>query len=425
MSFGMPVLAARRVGGGGGDPAGTVGPIALAYRSSTAAVSPDNPIPFDNEVYDNEDVITPTSANFAIPSDGIYRMSMVASHSTNVGVKQGLDSSAVEGGYGEANDLTTPYWKSGISAPIPMTSGENAQMLAAYGSINLGQNGGFYSACCLERLPSDLKYARLARATTLTGHTSGVIAWDSEVTDTDGFYDSGSPTRLTIPSGVSRVRVTANLESANYSGYIDVRIYKNGALASGCVRKISGRGGLKMVNLASAPLEVTAGDYFELYVEHAAAQSIAPAPQTWLAIEEVPSSHVYALVEASGSQSITSSSNIMLFDTEVSDSENMHSTSTNTGRLTVPAGVTYARAYFNGVTSASTANAAWVDVLLNGSTFAGIAADKCDNNNGSTKGMSGVSAWVAVSEGDYFEVRADTQGITTSMNTCWFALECR
>lgn len=407
------------------DAGGPAGPIALAYRASTATINDGTAVPFDNEVYDTEDVFAPTSGNFVIPSDGLYRMSMVASNNDEEAIKQAVDGTWVDGGYGEAQDLTAPWWRSGISAPLSLSSGDNAQMLAAYGAINLGQSGGFYTAGSLERLPSDLKYARVNLSSLISSHTSGVLNWNNEVVDTDGFYSSGSPSRLTVPTGISRVRVTANLETESYTGNVLIEIRKNGSLVTGCVKKISGKGALKLLNLATPPLEVSSGDYFELFVQTAVAHSIQPAPFTWFCIEEVPSDHIHALVYASGSQTITNSADtVMLFDTEISDSEGLHSTSTNTGRLTVPAGVSYARLYFNGVTDAGTSNSASMVVFKNGAAFAGLAADQCDNNNGNTKAMSGVSAWVEVSEGDYFEVTGRTIGVDVTVTDCWFAIEC-
>jgi hypothetical protein len=41
--------------------------------------------------------------------------------------------------------------------------------------------------------------------------TDTVIPWDATEFDTEGFWDSGNPSRLTVPSGMSRVRLLGNV----------------------------------------------------------------------------------------------------------------------------------------------------------------------------------------------------------------------
>lgn len=413
-----------RFGGGGGGAIGPIQPIALAYRADTALVSDGDPIPFDNEVYDNEGVFAPTSGNFVIPSDGLYRMSMVASHTTTEAVKQGVNGSWPSVAYGDACDLTSPFWRSGLSAPLALSSGDNAQMLAAYGSINLGQNGGFYSAASIERLDAATKYAIVKRSSTLSSFTSGTISWETEYADTGSFWTSGSPTRFTVPSGVTRVRLTANVECSTASTYAQVEMRKNGARVDGCTTKITGRGAPRLMNVVSAPVEVSEGDYFELYVLSGSATTINASNFFWFSIEEVPATHVCALVKSTTSQDINSSADTaMSFTSAVYDDDSMWSAGSPT-RVTVPAGVSYARVAYNMLTSGGSNNSASSFATKNGSTFAGLAADKCDNNVNGTKHMAGVSAWVPVSEGDYFELTGKTIGANIPILSCWLALEC-
>ena len=40
--------------------------------------------------------------------------------------------------------------------------------------------------------------------------TDTSIPWDATVYDTDNFWSAGNPTRFTIPSGVSKVRLKPN-----------------------------------------------------------------------------------------------------------------------------------------------------------------------------------------------------------------------
>lgn len=106
-----------------------------------------------------------------------------------------------------------------------------------------------------------------------TGLSSGgyVFAWDAEHVDTLGAWNSGSPTRLTVPSGCSLVRLNAHVrfESLVALGNIQVRINRNGtAYTGGAPRHISTRGVIALGDnerfLMSGVLPVSPGDYFEL-----------------------------------------------------------------------------------------------------------------------------------------------------------------
>jgi hypothetical protein len=120
--------------------------------------------------------------------------------------------------------------------------------------------------------------------------TDTVIPWDATEFDTEGFWDSGNPTRLTVPSGVSRVRLLGNIRwQSNTTGERQALVTKNGAAFQGQPMARHGAAGLAGQNLASPALVVSAGDVFELSVWHSAGASlnVEPHSQTWFAIEVV------------------------------------------------------------------------------------------------------------------------------------------
>lgn len=109
----------------------------------------------------------------------------------------------------------------------------------------------------------------------LTGadFTPGVtLAWDSEVYDDGGWHSNAvNNSRLTVPAGVTRVRVGGTIALANAVASIGVLCYvtRNGvvlwdgrptasfAAPSDVTRQAR-------INLASGQIPVTAGDYFEV-----------------------------------------------------------------------------------------------------------------------------------------------------------------
>lgn len=113
----------------------------------------------------------------------------------------------------------------------------------------------------------------------ITAGTSVTIPFDTTGLDTSSFYSSGSASRLTIASGVSRVQaagqVFLSLTPESYAsvsigapyGHSIVRILKNGQIV--CDNRVIFVRGIMdgyAMGITSAVMDVVAGDYFELSV---------------------------------------------------------------------------------------------------------------------------------------------------------------
>jgi hypothetical protein len=118
------------------------------------------------------------------------------------------------------------------------------------------------------------------------------VTWDTETFDVTGWHDTGSNTsRLTVPSGVSYVRLSA---SVNLSGVTTLsRVYayftKNGG-AQGSVPGLPttmqySSATTPNLNLVSAPLAVSPCDYFECVLLGTA--SLTVEDHSWFAMERV------------------------------------------------------------------------------------------------------------------------------------------
>ncbi len=108
-----------------------------------------------------------------------------------------------------------------------------------------------------------------------------VIDWDFEVYDTDNIHDNVvNNTRLTVPAGVTKVRLTAQQFWQSWAtGLRGLEIYKSGAVftPTRILNEIeAGSAGTSAVTTISSPvINVVGGDYFETFVSHTAATTLS------------------------------------------------------------------------------------------------------------------------------------------------------
>jgi hypothetical protein len=140
-------------------------------------------------------------------------------------------------------------------------------------------------------------------AQSISNSTWTAIQYQSEVYDTSAIFDAGSPTRLTVPSGVTKVVVKANTNwQGSASGQRQITIRKNGvsfgdstsSAYQGQPNQGTGSAGSGNQNIASPVLSVTAGDYFEceVFQDSGGALNVAhsntkAAYVTWFSMEIV------------------------------------------------------------------------------------------------------------------------------------------
>ena len=102
-----------------------------------------------------------------------------------------------------------------------------------------------------------------------SGGAGSVISWDVVVSDSVGAYNSLQPTRITVPSGVTQMRMTSNaVFTTNSSGVRQVYSRLNGSLyptgyLSQTAVPVGGGSSTSMSNIGPW-IPVTAGDYWEL-----------------------------------------------------------------------------------------------------------------------------------------------------------------
>lgn len=121
-----------------------------------------------------------------------------------------------------------------------------------------------------------------------------MVPWGEAKYDTDGYWNPAYPTRLTIPKGVKKVRLSANTiwESVGTTvkgGYRMMRMQKNGEYTLGLPYTRYTSVSTSPNSVTSSVIEVKEGDYFELEVYYREATPVAlrKDPHTWFSIEAV------------------------------------------------------------------------------------------------------------------------------------------
>lgn len=121
--------------------------------------------------------------------------------------------------------------------------------------------------------------------------TATALTWESKEEDTDDFHDvSTNNSRITIGSGISRVRLSSNLNwASNNSGVRDIFITKNGGGFAGAGRDRVSANGITPMNARSSVVSVSQGDYFEVEAIQTSGGSLDVVANnvTWFALEVI------------------------------------------------------------------------------------------------------------------------------------------
>lgn len=132
----------------------------------------------------------------------------------------------------------------------------------------------------------------LTSSETITTNSWTTINWDRQEVDDYGWWASGNPSRLTVPSGygITRVVCRANVELSTGSAgaYYILKFLKNGAELDDRNWNLVLSNNAYRNNLISNVVTATSGDYFELQVyTNASAPNASAVDQTWFEVEAV------------------------------------------------------------------------------------------------------------------------------------------
>ena len=244
-----------------------------------------------------------------------------------------------------------------------------------------------------------------------------ITAWSSEAFDTDSMHDPVTNTgRITInTSGTYVVHAKAYFPSAtasNSNAY--TVIYVNGTATHYStmmpVRTVTNA--IDNIFEQTVVIQLVAGDYLEMGVYYDSVAGGSNTLQTgaaqttfsaaWVGGTGAAWGNAAARVTKSGAQSITTSSDTLLtWDTETLDSDSIHSTSVNTGRITIVTPGTYAiGAFVEWATNAAGGRQAYI--RLNGTTI--IARDARPATSTTYFPSCSPATLYPLNTGDYLEV---------------------
>lgn len=137
--------------------------------------------------------------------------------------------------------------------------------------------------------------ARVRRTTNfpLTANVVYMLPWETADLNTNSIYSGAAVTRLTVPTGVTKVRLTHNIRfDISAAALRHMAVFKNGVPVHGmsAVRYGSIASNINDFNGTSAVLEVSPGDYFELQVISTNSVSILASERTWFEMTVVETS---------------------------------------------------------------------------------------------------------------------------------------
>lgn len=411
--------------------AGGGGPITGALATRITSSTTTSPVEWNGEEYDYTGWHDGGGANpsrLTVPASGasLVRASfcLYSADATNGGMT--LSGSAFRGQGHERCETTGNDAVSAISAPVAVSAGQYFETTKGAGDTVNADERNWMS---VEVLDPALEYALVYKSATqsLSAGVNTVLTFDSEVADVGGWHDTvTNNSRMTIPVGTTLVRLTANVETSSFSGQGGISLLKNGSLFAGGFNRDTNLGsGGYFFNAISAILEVTAGDYFEVQCFTNAASTVSNSESTWFAVEEIPAATKRCFCTLDVGQAIAGGvPEALVFTAEVYDTDAIHDNASNQSFFTAPSGVTEARISFN-VSGPSAAVNLIAYATKNGSLFYGTA--RSESETAGSDNVNGISAWVACSPGDDFEVWVEAgSGITIAAgNTTWVCAEFR
>ncbi|MDD7973451.1 hypothetical protein [Roseinatronobacter alkalisoli] len=138
---------------------------------------------------------------------------------------------------------------------------------------------------------------RGARLNRSANHTLGslpyFVPWNDVLYDTHSFWNVSEPTRLTIPAGISKVRLAAgcSLSTAGSAGSISWSIHDSDdvMIATDVKRQSSTGFSSNMASCGTGVLEVSEGDYFQCRVNLSgiSASQLLSTPLSFFSVEVV------------------------------------------------------------------------------------------------------------------------------------------
>jgi len=118
----------------------------------------------------------------------------------------------------------------------------------------------------------------------ITLNIETAITWQSPIIQTVPIWSASTPTRLTVPTGVNIVRMSATMRSVGNIASPHFLIIRNQASALVAALALQYSGSVNQT-VQSVPLYVTAGDWFDCRVFWGGSGNVQAVPQTSFCME--------------------------------------------------------------------------------------------------------------------------------------------
>jgi hypothetical protein len=417
------LLTAPAVVVGGGPTSGV-----LVNRSSTDSRA-GGFFQFNHEVYDpggwHDNAVNPS--RLTVPS-GVSLVRAIACCDWNFAQLTGIYKNGSLYAGGPRFQTSAADQKTSLASGITAVSAGDYLEVGGVNGVGTDLISSSYTWFHVEELPSTLKYALVQKsAAQALSTTESALTWNTEIADTDSWHDNViNNSRLTVPVGVTLVRVSGSVQLSSGAEFLSLRLRKNGLGFNGSPQKDNASTANNAVQqIMSGPLEVVGGDYFELWGQTSGATNAASSLHTWFQIEEVaqPAGYQRCLAYRTASQALSAGVwTAVQLNNELYDTASMHDNASNNTRIVVPSGVTQARVSFNAWGDNQTSSF-YARVTKNGSPADGLPFD--GGNNGGEELLHATGAWISVTPGEYFELECNSVSARNISTNCWLCVECK
>ena len=210
---------------------------------------------------------TPTDGNFLVGNGTIFTEESgdTARNSLGLGTGDNPQFNSIELGHASDTSITRPSAGTIAVEGVDVLTTSNTKTVTNK-TIDTTSNTLTVNYDDLQNHRGCLVYLDANQSTSTGG--SATINFDQEDYDTDSIHDNSTNNeRLTVPSGVTKVRLTARISwSSNSTGYRQATILENGVnmLAEPSVTTNAVNGTDTEILLVSAVVRVVANDYFTL-----------------------------------------------------------------------------------------------------------------------------------------------------------------
>lgn len=272
---------------------------ALVYKSATQSMTGGAfaALSFNSEVADTSafhDTVT-NNSRLSVPVGGptlvricanVKTQDAAAAAQTLVSINK--NGASARGLPASDNETTSSDHLNVFSAPIAVTPGTDYFEVIVFVTNNTTVDSVESTWASIEEVtdPYCLVYKTGGTQSFTGGAAAAAVSWDAEVADALSAHDTvTNNSRITVPSGKTWARPCFNLKTASTAGLMEGRVRKNAANYDGMPYVNTDTAGTDNLNAVGAWVQVTPGDYFEVFFSCGTTTTLGTDNETWFCVE--------------------------------------------------------------------------------------------------------------------------------------------